>query len=363
MYLLKSLFSGPADTAEASGIGVSFCKLINSAKFQYSALHITTVGMTVCIFDSVSNPILVVEGVRLFKMYKSIQRQKFHCCPGLFTRTSVVGWAVSIHSCGNLAREKRLKTWMTWQWCFSAWVLRIRKKICIDPFCFIHPCNTLTSVPQQGFTSFSPAVPPDFVAGFGLWHSIEECCCTTPPESGSVGMGAQCETSSGLTSDTNDLKSSQMIQATTLLVEDEANDQTRVPKEALWDGVSGAILEFCTFPAKCVNCECRISCSNSAAQSLSHHYEAFLKVHLDTFVAFISQGERGTSSFADSPCTWDLLRSVPSLSSSSTKSLSTKPSSWTLRMMESLQLSDVPPDTRVLPLTFPKRTAFSFGTM
>ena len=127
--------------------------------------------MTVFIFDSASNPILVVEGVCPFFCNVQIHtKTKISLLAGVFTQTSQPSLKYNdsnLSSGGRLgcihptqkfppllwkprvAREKRLKTWMTWQWCFSARVLTIN----FDPHALIHfvshILHVLTSVPQQ----------------------------------------------------------------------------------------------------------------------------------------------------------------------------------------------------------------------
>ena len=141
--------------------------------------------------------------------------------------------------------------------------------------------------------------------------------------------------------------------------EDEANDQTRVPKEALRDGVSGSRFFFVGKWLGKLNTkkphlwlELKVNTYRYSGKSVSfrgyntgNNSNCCDQRYLQRpFKVFANDWDPSFWWWSDS---WDTdqqhwvytkrspWRSVPSLSSSSTKSLSTKPLSWTLRMMGS----------------------------
>ena len=215
-------------------------------------------------------------------MYKSIQRQTFHCWPGYSLRhpshlsyndsnlSSGVGWVVSIPPQKppllwkpRVAREKRLKTWMTWQWCFSARVLRIN----FDPHALIHfvshILHALTSVPQQQqIVTFDRGMLLHHPSGIRLcryggsvwdtfytylWHEWSQMISNDPSDHfAGWGWSKWSNTSS-------------------------KGSSLRWRFRCFWSFVCTFLRNAWTASAASVN---------SAAQSLSHHYEAFLKVNL-----------------------------------------------------------------------------------
>ena len=148
--------------------------------------------MTVFILDSASNPILVVQGVRPFKMYKSIQRQKFHCWPGYSLRhpshllyndsnLSSGGRLGCIHptsettppvetsrSEGEEIKDMDDLTMVL----FRSGAYDQLRSTCIDPFCFTHltcPNKCATTAADCDIRSRNAAAPPLRNPALSVW--------------------------------------------------------------------------------------------------------------------------------------------------------------------------------------------------